>query len=59
LLISRESPEDRRNIALSINDAGTRLVKKVNRRTAIARVLGEMAADDRDLLATTITDVVT
>jgi hypothetical protein len=51
-LTNRESPENRRNIALSLNDAGTRLVKKVNRRTAIARVLREMAANDRDLLAT-------
>jgi hypothetical protein len=32
LLTNRESPEERRNIALNLNDAGTGLVKKVNRQ---------------------------
>jgi len=53
LLDRRESPEDRRNVTLTLTAAGRRLVSKVtrHRRTAIARVLREMAPDDRDRLA--------
>jgi DNA-binding MarR family transcriptional regulator len=40
---SRESPEDRRTIAVRLNDAGTHLVKKVNRQPSHR---------DRDLPAT-------
>jgi DNA-binding MarR family transcriptional regulator len=56
LLDRQESPDDRRNITLSLTAAGRRLVTKVtrHRRTAITRVLRGMAPDDRNLLATAL-----
>ena len=53
LLDRQESPEDRRNVTLTLTAAGRRLVSKVTRyrRAAIARVLREMAPDDRERLA--------
>jgi DNA-binding MarR family transcriptional regulator len=53
LLDRQESAEDRRNVTLTLTAAGRRLVSKVtrHRRTAIARVLREMAPDDRERLA--------
>ena len=53
LLDRQESPEDRRNVTLTLTAAGRRLVSKVtrHRRTAIARVLREMDPDDRERLA--------
>lgn len=56
LLDRQESPEDRRNITLSLTDAGRRLVNKVirRRRRAIVRVLRDMESDDRELLATAL-----
>jgi len=56
LLDRQESPDDRRNITLSLTAAGRRLVTKVtrHRRTAITGVLRGMAPDDRNLLATAL-----
>ncbi|MCV7051805.1 MarR family transcriptional regulator [Mycobacterium heidelbergense] len=56
LLDRRDLPDDRRHIRLSLTDAGSRLVNKMmkHRRTAIARVLRDMAPDDRELLATAL-----
>ena len=56
LLDRQESPDDRRNITLSLTDAGRRLVNKVikHRRTAITRVLRDMDPDDRELLTTVL-----
>lgn len=56
LLDRRDAPEDRRNITLSLTEEGRRLVGRVtkHRRTAIGRVLREMTAEDRDLLATAL-----
>jgi DNA-binding MarR family transcriptional regulator len=52
----RDLPEDRRNITLSLTDAGRKLVDRVtkHRRAAIARVLRDMSPDDRDQLATAL-----
>jgi len=49
----RESPEDRRNVTLTVTDAGRRLVDSVtrHRRVAIERVLRKMSAPERDRLA--------
>ncbi len=56
LLDRQDSPDDRRNITLSLTAAGRRLVNKVtrHRRTAITRVLRGMAPDDRNMLATAL-----
>lgn len=56
LLDRQESPDDRRNIVLSLTDAGGRLVHRVtkHRRTAITRVLRDMDAQDRELLKTAL-----
>ena len=56
LLDRQDSPDDRRNITLSLTDAGRRLVNKVieHRRTAIIRVLRDMDPDDRELLTTAL-----
>ena len=53
LLDRRESPEDRRNVTLTLTDAGRRLVDKVtrHRRVAIERVLRNISAAERDRLA--------
>jgi DNA-binding MarR family transcriptional regulator len=53
LVDRRESPDDRRNITLSLNAAGRRLVNKVvrRRRNAITRVLSGMESTDQELLA--------
>ena len=53
LLDRRESPEDRRNVTLTVTDAGRRLVDSVtrHRRVAIERVLRKMSAPERDRLA--------
>jgi DNA-binding MarR family transcriptional regulator len=53
LLNRRESEFDRRNIKLTLTAAGRRLVQKVTkqRRTAIEKVLQQMAVTDRDRLA--------
>lgn len=53
LLNRRESELDRRNITLTLTAAGRRLVQKVTRqrRTAIEKVLQQMAVTDRDRLA--------
>jgi DNA-binding MarR family transcriptional regulator len=56
LLDRQESPDDRRNITLSLTAAGRRLVNKVtrHRRTAITRVLRGMDPEDRELLKTAL-----
>ena len=53
LLDRRELPEDRRNVTLTLTDAGRRLVDGVtkHRRVAIERVLRKMSAPERDRLA--------
>ncbi len=53
LLDRRESAEDRRNVTLTLTDAGRRLVERVtrHRRVAIERVLRKMSASERDRLA--------
>lgn len=53
LLDRRESPEDRRNVTLTLTDPGRRLVDSVtrHRRVAIERVLRKMSAPERDRLA--------
>jgi DNA-binding MarR family transcriptional regulator len=53
LLDRQDSPDDRRNVTLSLTDTGSQLVNKVikHRRTAIIRVLRDMDPDDRELLA--------
>jgi len=53
LLDRRESSEDRRNVTLTLTDAGRRLVDRVtrHRRVAIERVLRKMTASERDRLA--------
>jgi len=53
LLDRRESPEDRRNVTLTLTAEGRRLVDKVtkHRRVAIERVLRNMSAAERDGLA--------
>jgi DNA-binding MarR family transcriptional regulator len=53
LLDRRESPEDRRNVTLTLTAEGRRLVDKVtkHRRVAIERVLRNMSAAERDRLA--------
>ncbi|BBX98579.1 MarR family winged helix-turn-helix transcriptional regulator [Mycobacterium lacus] len=56
LLDRQESPDDRRNITLSLTDAGRRLINTVtrHRRTAITRVLRGMDPKDRELLTTAL-----
>lgn len=53
LLDRRESPDDRRNVTLTLTDAGRQLVDRVtkHRRVAIERVLRNMSAPERDRLA--------
>ncbi|MFY9917275.1 MAG: MarR family transcriptional regulator [Mycobacterium sp.] len=53
LLDRRESPDDRRNVALTLTDAGRRLVDTVtkHRRAAIEQVLHNMSAPERERLA--------
>jgi DNA-binding MarR family transcriptional regulator len=53
LLDRRESPNDRRNVTLTLTEAGRQLVDKVtrHRRVAIERVLRKMPATDRERLA--------
>jgi DNA-binding MarR family transcriptional regulator len=53
LLDRRESPDDRRHVALTLTSAGRGLVNKVtrHRRVAIERVLRQMSASQRDQLA--------
>ena len=53
LLDRRESADDRRNVTLTVTEAGRRLVDRVtrHRRVAIDRVLRKMAAPERERLA--------
>ncbi|HZA08877.1 MarR family transcriptional regulator [Mycobacterium sp.] len=53
LLDRRDLPTDRRNVTLTLTDAGRSLVDKVmrHRRTAITRVLRNMDAGEREQLA--------
>ena len=53
LLNRRESPDDRRNITLTLTKKGKELVDRVttHRRQAISRVLRRMSAIDRSQLA--------
>ncbi|OBF92613.1 MarR family transcriptional regulator [Mycobacterium sp. 852002-51163_SCH5372311] len=53
LLDRKELPKDRRNVTLTLTDAGRRLVDNVtrHRRVAIERVLRKMSAAERDRLA--------
>jgi DNA-binding MarR family transcriptional regulator len=53
LLDRRESLDDRRNVTLTLTDAGRQLVDKVtkHRRVAIERVLRNMSAPERERLA--------
>lgn len=53
LLDRRELAQDRRNVTLTLTDAGRRLVDSVttHRRVAIERVLRKMSAPERDRLA--------
>jgi DNA-binding MarR family transcriptional regulator len=52
LLERRDSPEDRRNVTLTLTAAGRRLVERVtkHRRVAIERVLRKMSASERGRL---------
>ncbi|SOJ52971.1 putative HTH-type transcriptional regulator [Mycobacterium simulans] len=56
LLDRQASPNDRRNIVLSLTDAGRGLINKVtrHRRTAIAGLLRSMDPSDRELLTTAL-----
>ena len=53
MLDRRDSPVDRRNVHLTLTEAGAALVETVSshRRRAIAAVLERMEPDDRDALA--------
>ncbi|MEE2034910.1 MarR family transcriptional regulator [Rhodococcus sp. CC-R104] len=53
LLDRRDSPADRRNVHLTLTQAGAALVETVSshRRRAIAAVLARMESEDRDALA--------
>lgn len=53
LLDRQDAPDDRRNITLSLTDAGSRLVNNVieRRRSAIIEVLRDMDPGDREVLA--------
>lgn len=53
LLRRGESPVDRRHISLTLTPRGRQLVEKVNRRrrSAIERVLGDIPASERDVIA--------
>jgi DNA-binding MarR family transcriptional regulator len=53
LLDRRELPTDRRNVTLTLTDAGKALVDKVtrHRRSAITRILRGMGARERERLA--------
>ena len=53
LLDRRESPDDRRNVTLTLTDSGRQLVDGVtkHRRVAIERVLRQMPATQRERLA--------
>lgn len=53
LLTRREASHDRRNAEYALTPRGRRLVESVmaHRREAIARVLGRLSADRRELLA--------
>ncbi|MFL1595339.1 MarR family transcriptional regulator [Rhodococcus ruber] len=53
LLDRRDSPSDRRNLALTLTPEGTELVRTVteHRRSAIAAVLQRLSAQERDKLA--------
>ena len=52
LLDRRDSPADRRNLTLTLTDAGHQIVEKVSkhRRSAVERVLRKMSAADREQL---------
>jgi DNA-binding MarR family transcriptional regulator len=56
LLDRRDSPSDRRRIALRLTGAGSRLVSSVMdyRRRAYLRILREMSSDDRRRLTTAL-----
>jgi DNA-binding MarR family transcriptional regulator len=56
LLDRRDSPSDRRRIALRLTEAGSRLVSSVMdyRRRAYLRILREMSSDDRRRLTTAL-----
>lgn len=56
LLNRQEAADDRRNITLTLSAAGRQLVDKVidHRRTAIIRVLSDMAPEDREALKTAL-----
>ncbi|WP_433555320.1 MarR family winged helix-turn-helix transcriptional regulator [Pseudonocardia xinjiangensis] len=53
LLDRRDDPDDRRNLALELTDAGRELVDRVmdDRRAAIAEILGRMPGEQRRALA--------
>jgi DNA-binding MarR family transcriptional regulator len=53
LLARREAASDRRNVELSLTDAGTRLVQSVmdHRRSGFRRILERMAAPERRQLS--------
>jgi DNA-binding MarR family transcriptional regulator len=53
LVDRRDAPTDRRNVTLSLTEAGRQLVDKVmrHRRAAITRVLRKMPAQQRERLA--------
>lgn len=61
LVDRRESPTDRRNIALTLTADGQALIDGVirHRRNAIRRALRQMAPERRDLLATVLEDFAT
>ncbi|MFZ2174110.1 MAG: MarR family transcriptional regulator, partial [Rhodococcus sp. (in: high G+C Gram-positive bacteria)] len=56
LLDRRDAPEDRRNLNLTLTDAGQELVNRVSthRREAISGVLERMTPEDRDSLASAL-----
>jgi len=61
LLDRREAPHDRRNVTLTLTDAGAQLVDKVtkHRRAAIERVLRRMRPAEREQLAASLDEFAT
>lgn len=61
LIDRRESPQDRRNVTLTLSESGRRLVDKVtkHRRAAIERVLRRMTPAQRERLAAALEEFAT
>jgi DNA-binding MarR family transcriptional regulator len=56
LVNRRDDPDDRRQLRLTLTEAGRDLVESLmsHRRAAVARAMAEMAPDDRALLASSL-----